>query len=420
MMFALVDCNNFFVSCERVFNPKLRNVPVIVLSNNDGCAIARSNEAKQLGVAMGSPLFKIKHLVDKHKIVVLSSNFPVYGNLSARIMHIIRSYAPEVEVYSVDEAFINLRGITNKEFFCQQLVKIIDSYTGVPVSIGIGKTRTLAKAANHIAKKRSIAGRVFCLDSMQELQKIDVGDIWGIGRRLEKRLQSLGVYTAAELSSLSDATIRQVFNVVVLRTVRELRGIPCIELQDQTVNKGQIMVSRSFGMRIKDLSAMQEAVSTYASTACIKLRKQRLVAGGMYVFLNTGLHGDDVYKNSLYVAFESVTSDTRIIISHAKQLLQKLFRVGYAYKKVGVILTELSPGDTMQFDIFGHGNHLHSEKLMQTVDDINKLLGRDTIQFAAAGFAKEWRMRSNNRTPNYTGEWQHIPTVILGDLTVVR
>lgn len=411
MMFALVDCNNFFVSCERVFNPKLKNVPVIVLSNNDGCAIARSNEVKQLGIAMGSPLFKIKHLVRKHKIVVLSSNFPVYGNLSARIMHIIRSYAPQVEVYSVDEAFINLQGISDREAFCKQLVKIIDAYTGVPVSIGIGKTRTLAKVANHIAKKRAIDSRVFLLDNLQELQKIEVGDVWGIGRRLEQHLQTLGVYSAAELASMADATIKQLFNVVVLRTVRELRGIPCIELQDQSINKGQIMVSRSFGSRITELTVMQEAIATHASTACIKLRKQNLVAGGMHVFLNTGLHGDEVYKNSLYIKFASVTADTRFIISQAKELLRKLFRVGYAYKKVGVILTDLASGDTMQFDIFGHTNHLQSEKLMQAVDNINKLLGRDTIQFAAAGLGKEWRMRSNNRTPNYTGAWDQIPVV---------
>lgn len=415
-MFALVDCNNFFVSCERVFNPKLRQRPVAVLSYNDGCVVSRSEEVKKLGIPMGVPLFKMADLVRQHRIVVLSSNFSIYGNLSDRIMHIIRRYAEHVEEYSIDEAFINLTGIQDKVGFCQKLARRIERYTGVPVSIGIGSTRTLAKAANHIAKKQQVSNKVFFLDDLRILEKLLVRDIWGIGSKLEKRLHALGVHTAYELTMLPDLIIKQDFNRTLLMTVRELRGISVISIRDHAVNKDQIMVSRSFGHRVTDLASMQQAITTYASSACSKLRRQNLVTGGICVFLHTSLHGANVYDNSSYVLLPGVTNDTRVIIDHAKQTLAKLFRPGYQYKKVGIILSDLAPAAKIQFDIFEHQNLDRSEQLMRMIDGINKNLGSNTIQFAAAGFTKHWRVKSENCTPNYTGSWQELPEVKITEI----
>lgn len=403
------------MSCERVFNPKLRNRPVIVLSNNDGCAVARSNEVKQLGIPMGAPLFTIKHLVRKHRITVLSSNFSIYGNLSARIMHIIQSNAPQVEVYSVDEAFIDLSGIEDQYNFCVALGTTIERCTGVPVSIGIAPTHTLAKVANSFAKKQ-VGNRVFLLNDTKLLQQVLVGDVWGIGPQLQKRLHAIGIFKVGELINLPDATIKELFNVVMLRTVYELRGISCIELQDQTVNKDQIMVSRSFGKRVTDLAVMQEAIATHASSACVKLRQQKLVCKGIQVFLHTSLHIEELYKNARHLSLPSATSDTRVIIQYAKQLLKDLFLPGYPYKKVGIILTDLSYAARMQLDLFEHQEIKRTENLMRAVDRVNHLLGRNTLQFAAAGLHKEWQMRSENRTQNYTGDWNQLPVVQLENL----
>jgi len=420
-IYALVDCNNFFVSCERVFNPKLINMPVVVLSNNDGCAVSRSNEAKQLGIPMGEPLFKIKDLVKKHNVAILSSNFSLYGDLSARVMSIIDQYVPEIEIYSIDEAFLNLTSLQHSydlNYFCAELARKIEQCTGIPVSIGIAPTRTLAKIANHVAKKQGITNRVFYLDSPQKtaeiLAKFKVRDIWGVGRQGEKKLQAIGVVTAAELAALSEKTVKTAFNIVMWRTVQELNGVPCINFS-HSANKQQIMISRSFGKRVTELSDLQQALATYASMACEKLRKQRSVAGGFYVFLHTGLHGaiETVYKNSGYITLASSTNDTRVILHAAKQALSELFKPGYRYQKVGIILSNLSAVDSMQFDLFGHRDLDKSDELMSLIDQINQKLGRTTLQFAAAGLDKTWKMNLDHKSNNFIGDWLEIPAAKL-------
>lgn len=420
-LYALVDCNNFFVSCERVFNPKLKDRPVVVLSNNDGCVVSRSNEAKKLGIPMGEPFFKLRDLVQYNGLIALSSNFALYGDLSARVMSIITHFFPEVAIYSIDEAFIDLTTLQrsyNIVQYCIDLGQKIEQYTGIPVSIGIAKSKTLAKVANHVAKRRDLP-RVFYLDSAQKthetLAKFNISDVWGIGRQLEKRLNAMGVYTAAELLQLPDPVVQTNFNVVMQRTILELRGTSCIELRSGEANKQQIMVSRSFGQRVTEIAYLQEALATYTSMACEKLRAQGSIAGGIYVFLHTGLHGtpESVYKNSLYLKLPQRSADTRQIIHWAKLGLQQLFRPNFRYQKVGIILCDLSSAQDMQIDLFGHNDLQHSEELMNLVDTINQRFGRSTVQFAAAGLEKSWRVQSARRTDGFTASWQELPVVRL-------
>lgn len=421
-MYALIDCNNFFVSCERVFNPKLHNRPVIVMSSNDGCAVSRSNEAKKLGVAMGEPLFKIKDLVRKHNIATLSSNFALYGELSSRVMSIIRHYMPDVSVYSIDEAFVDLTSIQDSYDvynLCLALGYKIEQYTGIPVSIGIANTKTLAKIANNVAKKQNIPGRVCYLDSDDKTATIlagcNVRDVWGVGRKLEKKLHAMGVATAAQLINLPPATMQTAFNIGLQRTILELQGVSCIELLDTNKNKKQIMVSRSFGQRETELAVLQEALVTYTSTACENLRKQKSTTGGFWVFLHTGLYGaaETVYRNSLYVKLPSYTCDTRTIIEYAKNGLQTLFRAGFRYQKVGIILCDLSDADTLQIDLFAHNDLEHGDELMQVLDQINGKLGRATVQFAAAGLNKTWKNQCRQHSGRFTSSWDELPVVKL-------
>jgi len=422
MIYALVDCNNFFVSCERVFNPKLCNRPVVVLSNNDGCAVARSNEAKQLGIAMGEPFFKIKDLVRRHNIAVLSSNFALYGDLSSRVMSIIQEAVAAVEIYSIDEAFLNLTDLENSACVyktCRDLSFKIEKYTGIPVSIGIAPSRTLAKMANHVAKKQNISGRVFHLDCTAKINTMladfKIRDIWGIGHQNEKKLHNISINTAAELAKLPEATVKRIFSISMWRTVQELHGISCIKLSDNSVNKKQIMVSRSFGHRVTELQKLQEALTTYVSSAAEKLRAQQSISGGLYVFLHTGLHGatESIYKNSLYVPLPSHSNDTRTLIHYAKQGLQELFKVGYRYQKVGVILCDLSSATNMQCDMFVDQKLQLNDSLMTVIDTINKKLGKASIQFAAAGLEKSWQMQSNKKSSNFTSSWEGLPIVRL-------
>ncbi len=420
-MYALVDCNNFFVSCERVFDPTLRNQPVVVLSNNDGCAISRSNEAKKLGIKMGEPYFKIRDLIHRHGVVALSSNFALYGDLSARVMNVIMHYFPEVFIYSIDEAFIDCSNLQkNFDIYnsCVALVQKIEQYTGIPVSIGIGVSKTLSKVANHVAKKHNpTESRVYFLDTPQitakTLKNFAVGDVWGIGRQLEKKLHSMGVYTVEELLQLPPLSVKTNFNIVMQRIILELKGVACIELKDSSANKKQIMISRSFGQRVTTIEHLQEALATYTSMACEKLRKQGSTAGGIYVFLHTGLHGspDTVYKNSLYLKLPHRSADTREIITFAKRGLQELFRPGYQYQKVGVILCDFADADSMQIDLFGHQKLVHSESLMHVMDSINKKFGRTTIQFAASGLDKPWRTQASKLSTDYLSNWQTLPVV---------
>lgn len=401
-----------------MFNPKLLNVPVIVLSNNDGCTVSRSNEAKRLGIPMGEPLFKIQDLVRKHNISILSSNFSLYGDLSARVMSIISQHVPDVEIYSIDEAFLNLSNMQERydlTEFCSNLASIIERCTGIPVSIGIAPTRTLAKIANQIAKMQGPTNKIFYLDSPEKISnalfKCKVRDVWGIGRQLECKLQAMGVNSAYELAALTEKIVKSNFNIVMWRTVQELNGNSVINLRNNTANKEQIMVSRSFGHRVTELTDLQEALATYTSMACEKLRKQCSVAGGLKVFLQTGLHGatETVYKSSNYVTLEGHCNDTRIIFRAAKEALCQMFKKGYRYQKVGIVLSDISSIENMQFDLFSYGNLAKSDELMLLIDKINSKLGKNTVEFAASGLQKSWMTNINHKSCNFIGSWGELP-----------
>lgn len=411
-IFALVDCNNFFVSCERVANPQLNNLPVIVLSNADGCVVSRSNEAKRLGIAMGVPFFQIRDLVKQHSVVALPANFALYGDLSAQVMDIITNEFPEVAIYSVDEAFIDLTFFqANFDLYklCVKLNQKIAKNTGIPVSIGIAPTKTLSKIANHIVKSNNIPNRVLYLQNQQQISNIlaelEIRDIWGIGRKLDKRLRAMGVYTAQDLINLSPRVIAQAFNIYVQRTVLELQGISCIKLHDSAIKK-QIMVSRSFKYRLTEIAEINEALSTYVSMACEKLRAQHSAARGIYVFLHTSLHGEfaDRYKNSIYINLPTPSFDTSVIIHAAKHGLEQIFKPNFLYKKVGIILCDLIDAHAMQMDLFMNDLQ-HSEELMHLLDKINQKFGRDTIQFAASGLIKPWKIRNTEGPDAHPITW---------------
>ncbi|MFT4058377.1 MAG: Y-family DNA polymerase [Legionella sp.] len=416
-MFALIDCNNFFASCERVFRPDLINTPIVVLSNNDGCCIARSNEAKALGIAMGVPYFQIQHMCRQHGIKVFSSNYTLYGNISQRVMNTIEASWPHVEFYSIDEAFLDLSSMptTQHESFCRDLQKKILKHVGIPTSIGIGKTKTLAKVANHLCKKVLHVPVVNITHQMQLLKHIDVGEVWGIGRSWDKKLRAQGIHTAYDLSVGNPQVLKRQFNVVLMRTAMELCGVSCGGLEDATL-KQNIMSSKSFGTLQTDEFALAQAVSSHCARAVDKMRQQGLIAHRMSVFVCTPRFRQDLayYAQSIETHFVNPVDDVRIITKRAKECVQRLFKPGYFYKKVGVCLHELIPKTTQQLDLFEQPNEaqrIHAERLMNVLDQVNQKYGRSTLRLAAEGYAKPWAMRSELKSPAYMSRWSELPKV---------
>lgn len=416
-LFALVDCNNFYVSCERVFQPKLEGKPVVVLSNNDGCAVARSNEAKALGIAMGEPFFKFNHLVKKHDIYVLSSNYALYGDMSNRIMSIITECMPEVLIYSIDEAFLDLTSLQNTfdiVKICGDLAKTIMQCTGIPVSIGIGATKTIAKIANYTAKQEHPTNKVYYIENESILDlilaKTKVSKIWGIGRQTEAKLNHSGIYTGLALKQVSPSLVSRYFNINLARTVAELRGNSVIILEDASVNKKQIMVSRSFGKKVTTYTELKEALANHVVRAAEKLRAQNSLAAGLVVFLHTNQFSniDQKYRNSCYVPFISPSNNTPALVRYSQQGLASIFKAGYFYKKIGVILMGLSNANNRQYDMFAHNDYEKSALLMQAVDNINLKFGNATITFAIQGTNKEWEMKNQYKTSSYTSNWNQL------------
>ena len=415
-MFALVDCNNFYASCERLFRPDLKDVPIVVLSNNDGCCIARSNEAKALGIAMGEPYFKIKGLCAQHGVKAFSSNYTLYGNISHRVMCTIEESWPQVEIYSIDEAFLDLSSlpIDCHGSFCEQLQKKILKHTGIPTSIGIGSTKTLAKVANHLCKK-VYKIPVFNIMSNREqlLQQIPVGDVWGVGRQWERKLISRGIHTAYDLATTNSHLLKKNFNVVLMRTAMELQEIPCSGLEE-TDPKQSIMSSKSFGQMQTQLSAIAESVSSHCARAVEKMRRQHLVAQRMLVFVHTNRFREDLAQHvpSIEFRFINPTDDLRLITKIAKQCLQRILKPGYYYKKAGVCLQDLIPNNPRQLDLFHQpsDDQLHDVKQwMSVLDQINQKFGRSTIRLAAEGYSKPWAMRAELKSPAYTTRWSEVP-----------
>lgn len=416
-MIGLIDCNNFYASCERVFNPKLEGKPIGILSNNDGCVIARSNELKPL-VPMGMPAYKIEPKIRK-KIKLLSSNYELYGDMSQRVFDTVRHYTADIEPYSIDEAFIHLNGFNNVLTHCQNLKTIVKRDTGIPVSIGIAPTRTLAKLANHIAKKQPIHQDVYCLPTNREaiktiLKQFSIEDIWGVGWRIAQRLKVLDIHTAWDLHQANLKQIRQLFSVVLERTVLELRGINCIELDDLSTPKKNIMTSRSFGHLTSDLFDIQEAIRVHASRGAEKLRKQKSVASAVLVFLKTNRFRPELpqYNPSIVVPLLSTTDDSRLIIHAAQKGLQSIYKKGFLFMKSGVMLLDLkAKDDYCQSDLFipDISETQKSEQLMKTMDYINQKMGKNTIHLGGIRQTAAWQIKRDMLSQRYTTRWEELP-----------
>lgn len=419
-IFALVDCNNFYASCERIFNPSLEHKAIVVLSNNDGCIVARSNEAKLLGIPMGAPYFQYSKLLKQNKVTIFSSNYTLYGDISQRIMTALRLFCSDVEIYSIDEAFLQLHAFSQQDLinYCKNIRQKIKQWIGIPVSIGIAPTKTLAKVANYMAKRHSIEG-IFDLRNavMQEtiLKSFDIKNIWGIGQRLSLKLNQLGIKSALDLRDYPQKIIRQHFGVTVERTVLELRGIPCLSLEATKPNKS-IIASRSFGKPITHYEDLAEAISYHTARASEKLRQQNSKAQGIYAFITTNVFRDKgkQYNNGQLCTFIEPTADTRHLIQAAKKALQKIYRTGYKYHKAGIILTDIISADYYQQDLFINSNAAENFKhnhLMQVIDNINRQMGKQTLFFAAQGTKPYWMMRVDCKSPKYTTSWQELVQV---------
>ena len=417
-IFALVDCNNFYVSCERVFDPYLAKKPIIVLSNNDGCVISRSNEAKSLGVPMGAPFYKYREIIEKNNIEVYSSNYQFYGDMSQRVMKSLGMMIPkqDIEIYSIDEAFIRLDGYERPDVIdlSIEIKKNILNWTGIPISVGIAQTKTLSKVANHIAKKNTSTG-VFDIrnNKLQEqiLSNFQIEDLWGISYRWGKKLRKLGINNGLDLRNSDSKFIRKKFSIVLERMVYELRGIPCLDIEKVT-NKKSIMSSRSFGKLVTELESLEQAISTYATIACEKLRHQNSKSQGIYVFLQTNRFRKDLpqYRRSMKYKLDLPTSDTGYIINAGKKILKKIYRKGYHYQKCGIMLFDLSSKYIQQENLFVKSNQ-SNEHLMESLDTINKAMGSDTVFFAAKGTQNNWKMRRNKLSSRYTTNWMELPKV---------
>lgn len=413
---ALIDVNNFYASCERVFNPKLEGRPVVVLSNNDGCAIARNAQAKALGIKMGEPWFKLRDQARKHGIVALSSNYALYADMSNRVMRIISQFAPLQEIYSIDESFLDLTGIPSRHLdIAQEMRGRIRQWTGLPVCVGIGPSKTLAKLANHTAKKGLVPDGVCDFNTFKEQQLdaliggIEVGEVWGIGRRLVPRLADLGIHTALDLKHADPEHMRQQFSVVMEKTVRELNGTACIELEEVSPPKQQIVSSRSFGYRVRDLQSLSEAISLYATRACEKLRKQDGYASLISVFIHTSPHGDGPkYSASKAVPLPAPTNDTRRMVNAANWALKRIYKPGYEYLKAGVMLGDIVPAGGQQQDLFSIQAPDKSVRLMEALDSVNKRWGKNAVRTAAQGYNKPWAMKQDNLSQGFTTRWEEI------------
>lgn len=417
MMFALIDCNNFYASCERLFRPDLMHVPIVVLSNNDGCVIARSNEAKALGIKMGEPYFQIKMMARKHCIKTFSSNYTLYGDLSMRVMSVIEESWDAMEIYSIDEAFLDLSTLPEKDHtaFCLKLQAKILKFTGIPTSIGIGTSKTLAKAANFIAKRKLKIPVFNIAGESHWLGQIEIGDVWGIGRQWAKKLNAQGIKTAADLASCNPHHIKKQFNVVMMRTVMELNGIPCGGLEVPETRQS-IISSRSFGKMLTEFDTLAMSVSSHATRAAERARGQGLVARRIHVFVRSNPFRADLkqYARSMEYKLVNPTSDSRVITAVAKRCLKKLFMSGIHYKKAGVMLLDLIPENFRQQDIFNPVSEKeieHGAQLMQVFDRINARFGSRTVRLAAEGYDNAWKMRAQMCSPAYTTRWSELPLV---------
>jgi DNA polymerase V len=417
--FVLADCNNFYVSCERLFNPKLENKPVIILSNNDGCVVARSEEAKKLGIKMGEPFFKIKDFCERKNVMSFSSNYSLYGDLSKRVMEILTAHSEESEIYSIDEAFLTFSsGLSSLDVLhvCSQLRQKVKQWVGIPISLGIAPTKTLAKVANHHAKKKTTCG-VFDLTDpyIKEavLKQLPVGEIWGIGKQLAQRLHAKNIFSAFELSCVTLTTIKQWMGVVGERIVLELQGVSCLDLE-QIKPKKAISVSRSFGDTLYTLQPIQEALCYHITSGCRKLREQGLLASGLHVYLESRQLGGEFARNYFGLcAYLHAPSDfTPHFLHQGSSLLASIFQEGLPYKKCGILLTDLIPASAYKPDLFS-GKSLEKQScLMQAVDSINHRYGKNSVAFGSSlSQGKLWQPTCKKKSSYSTTSWDDLPIV---------
>ncbi len=412
---ALVDCNNFYVSCERVFRPDLQNKPVIVLSNNDGCAVSRSNEAKALGVKMGVPVFQIRDLVEQHGIEVFSSNYVLYADMSNRVMSLLREFAPDQEIYSIDESFLDLTGLHDIADRMLIMREQVLRYTGIPVCVGVGPSKTLAKLANFVAKRHPKSRGVFNFNTLTPpqinsvLRNIPTEEVWGIGRKLTAALNGMGIQNVLQLRDADAPALRKRFGVVMEKTIRELRGETCIEFEDVTPAKQQIINSRSFGSMVTEQADLEDALSHFISNAAKKLRDQHSIASMLQIFILTNRFRKDQEQYSPHIAIPLITptANTITLQKYALQGLKAIFRSGYHYKKAGVILSEISPASHFQNDLFAAAPE--KSQLMKTLDSINARYGKGTIKLSQDGSRQSWVMRAEKKSPEYTTNWAELP-----------
>lgn len=413
--FALVDCNSFYASCERVFNPKLRNRPVVVLSNNDGVVVARSDEAKALGIKMGTPLHLIQDLIARNRVYVCSSNYALYGDMSNRVMNIMSEYAPEMEVYSIDEAFLNFSGIGNVKDLGHLIQQAILHGTGLPVCVGIGPTKVLAKIANAFAKKNKKISAVCDLSEITQRERVldcfPVEDIWGIGFKSAEKLKNLQIFTAKELRDSDVDKIEKILTVVGKKIVFELRGISCLALETVRPDKKQIISSRSFGKPVYALEELKESISSYVERAAEKLRQQSSVCGHIQVFVQTNrFKAVQQYFNTASIRIPTPTSASNVLVKAAFQGLEKIYKEGIEYKKSGVVMSDIAHGNFVQLGLFEGGkSYFQDERIMKVMDKINQSKGFPSIRLGSSGINQAWKLRSELKSPNYTTRWNELP-----------
>ncbi len=415
--FGLVDCSNFYASCERVFRPDLRHAPIAVLSNNDGCFVAMSEEAKAAGIPRGKPLFKYRKEVREHHVQVFSSNYTLYGDMSRRVMEVLGQFTPDVDPYSIDEAFINLSGVPDDdlEALGRQIRETVWKWTGIPVTIGIASSRTLAKIAAGIAKKDpSMEGACSLVDHPQLnhiLRETPVEKIWGIGRGFADRLRQNGIGNAWQLSAANLEWVRKKLTIVGMKSAQELRGISCISLEDVEPGKRSLMFTRSFGHPVTKLEEMEEAVSFYTARCAEKLRSKNLVTGMLTLYLREYKQGESWHtrKMQAHCTFSEPTDFTPKLIQQAQEILKALFEEGIRYKKAGIMLTDLADKDQIQLSLFQKEPRKEDQRLMKAIDQINDKLGRGTVFTGKEGTGHTWHMKSEFRSPRYSTNWKEIP-----------
>ena len=413
---ALIDCNSFYVSCERLFNPKIRKKPVVVLSNNDGCIISRSNEAKVLGIKMGEPYFKEKDIIVKNNVQVFSSNYSLYGDISRRVMRTLKRFNSDIEVYSIDEAFLDLSNFSDDEVenVGHEIRNIVLKWTGIPTSIGIAKTKTLSKVANHIAKKKQSGVTSFIgienIDSI--LEKVEINDVWGVGKQLTKFYHKSGIYNAKQLKNVSNTWIKKSSNVLSSRTAMELRDIPCIDLEATSSKRKSCVVSRSFGQRVENFQELKEAIASYSLNASEKIRSESLVTKSITVFIRTSPFQSrfGYYSNSKTIDFPIATNNSIEIVKAAISSLETIFKNGYRYQKAGVMLSRLSDSVDGK-NLFSSEKDKKINSLMKSIDNTNHRYGRSTLSLASAGVHKRWNTRRQHYSKIDTVDFYCLPTI---------